>query len=131
MGIFDKLKKHNKEDNSNKKMLNVEKTNVLDSVGYDEENSKLVLLLSDGMDWSDEARHLFLLQEKLNHYIAYIETKQYLKSFPNPKQVEIQIHFLFKETDLCLKFLDQVVQIIRTSLDNTFVTIEHGTENTF
>lgn len=131
MGIFDKFKKHNTENNSNNKMLNVERTNVLDAVAYDEENSKLIMLLSDGMDWYDEARHLLLLQEKLNHYIAYIETEQYLKSYPKPKQIEIQIKFLFKETELCEKFLEQVKQIVKESLNNTTITVEHRTENAF
>lgn len=131
MGIFDKLKRHKEKETNNGEMLNIEKTNVLDAIAYDEENSKLIMLLSDGMDWHDEAKHLLLLQDKLNHYIAYIESEQYLKSYPKPEQIEIQIHFLFKETDLCKSFLEQVTQIISTSLNNTIITIEHGTENTF
>lgn len=126
MGIFSKLKR-----NSKPVTLNIEKTNTLDGVGYDEENQRLIMFLSDGMDWHDEARHLFLLQEKINNYIAYIETKQYLKSYTNVKQIEIQICFCFKETDNCIKFLKQVEKLISESLKNTFITIEHGTEDTF
>ena len=59
------------------------------------------MLLSDGMDWTNEYNHLILLQEKINHYIAYIESKQYLKYLQehsiildNVKQIEIELHFL-------------------------------------
>lgn len=130
MGLFDKFKKQSKNVNNNE-IFNVEKTNVLDAIAYDEKNSKLIMLLSDGMDWHDEPRHLLLLRDKINHYIAYIESKQYLESYSNIEQIEIQIRFLFKETDNCKKFLREVTKIISTSLQNTIVTIENGTKDTF
>lgn len=70
MSIFNLFKKE-KMDNKKEK-LNIEKTNVLDGIAFDEKNSKLILFLSDGMDWTNEYNHLILLQEKINHYIAYI-----------------------------------------------------------
>ena len=47
----------------------------------DKENSKLIMPLIDGMDWHDETKHLLLLQNKINNYIGYIESEQYLKSY--------------------------------------------------
>ena len=131
--ICNKIKEITSKKNQNRKdlRLNIEKTNILDGIGFDEKNSKLALLLADGMDWCDEYNHLMLLQEKINYYIAYIENKQYLKYLQENsidlnkiKQIEIQIHFLFKETDNCKKFLKQVEQLISTSLENTSITIE-------
>lgn len=133
MSIFNLFKKE-KMDNKKEK-LNIEKTSVLDGIAFDEKNSKLILLLSDGMDWTNEYNHLILLQEKINHYIAYIESKQYLKYLQehsiildNVKQIEIELHFLFKETENCKKFLNNVEQIISSSLENTIITIESGTK---
>ncbi len=63
------------ENNNNK--LNVENTDTIDGLAYEQETSSLILLLADGMDWSDMNRHLLLLQEKLNNYIWYIDSKQY------------------------------------------------------
>ncbi len=128
MGIFDKFKK--KVEN-NETVLNIERTNTIDGIAYDEKDLKLVLLLADGMDWHDEKNHLLLLQEKINNYIAYIEGKQYLQKYSNVEQIEIQIKFLFKETDNCKKFLEQVEKIISTSLNNTSINIEYGTEETY
>lgn len=83
------------------------------------------------MDWSDEYNHLLLLQEKINNYIAYIESKQYLEKYEDIELIDIQIKFLFKETDNCEKILEQVKKVINDSLQNTTVTIEHGAEETF
>lgn len=127
MGIFDKFKKKNKQE-----LLNIEKTNTIDGLAIDNENNKkLLMLLADGMDWSDEYNHLLLLQEKINNYIAYIESKQYLEKYEDIELIDIQIKFLFKETDNCEKFLEQVKKVINDSLQNTTVTIEHGVEETF
>lgn len=133
MGIFKFLK--NKDSKEEK--LYIERTNILDGIAFDEENSKLILLLSDVMDWHDEYNHLMLLQEKINNYIAYIESKQYLKYLQDisidpdkMKQIEIEVHFLFKETENCKKFLKVVEQVISTSLENTYITVESGTQET-
>lgn len=128
MGIFDKFKKKVK---NNETVLNIERTNTIDGIAYNEKDLKLVLLLADGMDWHDEKNHLLLLQEKINNYIAYIEGKQYLQKYSNVEQIEIQIKFLFKETDNCRKFLEQVEKIISTSLNNTSINMEYGTEETY
>ena len=112
--------------------LNLERTNTIDGVAFGKDDSKLILLLADGMDWHDETKHLLLLQEKLNNYIAYIDTKQYSEKYPDAKLIEIQVKFLFKETETCKQFLEQhVMKFIKTSLPNTTLEIEYGTQETF
>ena len=54
-------------DNNDEK-LNIENTDTIDGMAYEQDTSSLILLLADGMDWSDINRHLLLLQEKLNTY---------------------------------------------------------------
>lgn len=132
MGLLDKLK--NKIYNLKKtELLSIEKTNVLDGVAYDEKNLKLLLLLTDGADWYDEYNHLIALQEKINNYFDYIEGKQYLDTYPNAKveEVEIQIKFLFKETDNCKKFLEIVKKAVNELSIKTTVDIKSGTEDTY
>lgn len=67
--------------NNKREILNIARTNTLDVVAVDKENSKLIMPLTDGMDWHDETKHLLLLQNKINNYIGYIESEQYLKSY--------------------------------------------------
>ena len=112
-------------------VLNLERTNTIDGVAFSEDDLKLILLLADGMDWHDEQKHLLLLQEKLNNYIAYIESKQYLEKYPKAKEIEIQIKCLFKETDNGKSLLEYAIKTIETSLQNAKVLIEYGDQETF
>ncbi len=50
----------------------------VDFMDLDENNkSKLVLSISDHLDWQLEREHLYLLQEKLSNYINYILNEEY------------------------------------------------------
>ncbi len=111
--------------------LNVERSDSLDGLAYDEKTKTVKILLADGMDWSDEYNHLVLLQEKLNNYLWFIESKQYKEHFPDSENVLICVTFLFKEGENCLKLLSIFKQMIEESFKNVILTVEHGTEDTF
>lgn len=88
------------------------------------------------MDWSDEKRHLILLQEKLNSYIFYIDTKQYKEYLgglgedaANIKTIEIKISFLFKELDICGQLIDRAKEVLNNIFDNVIVIYEHGSKD--
>ena len=89
------------ENNDDK--FNIEKTDTIDGLAYEQDTSSLILLLTDGMDWSDMNRHLLLLQDKLNTYIWYIDSGQYKEKYPNVKSVELRVSFLFEEPEICRK----------------------------
>lgn len=61
--------------------LNIENTDSIDGLAFEQETSSLILLLADGMDWIDMNRHLLLLQDKLNTYIWYIDSRQYEEKY--------------------------------------------------
>lgn len=128
MGLLDKLK--NKiYDKKKTELLSIEKTNVLDGVAYDEKKFEIIFIA----DWHDEYNHLIALQEKINNYFDYIEGKQYLDTYPNSKveEVEIQIKFLFKETENCKKFLEIVKKAVNELSIKTTVNVESGTKDTY
>ena len=74
---------------NNDEKLNIENTDTIDGMAYEQDTSSLILLLADGMDWSDMNRHLLLLQDKLNTYIWYIDSGQYEEKYPNVKRIEM------------------------------------------
>lgn len=90
-------------------------TDILDGVTID--GNSLRLLLTDHLEWQErentlrEYDHLLLLQEKINAYLAYLETKQYKEQYPNNEfeSAVIEIHFKYGITENCERFL-QVVQ---------------------
>ncbi|MEG2687275.1 MAG: DUF6572 domain-containing protein [Christensenellaceae bacterium] len=89
----------------------VDNASQIDAIANDKENACLVLLITDHLSWDNEFKHLKILQDKINAYVAFIENKQYDEIYPNAgfKMVMIDIHFKYDIIDSCLKFL-QVVQ---------------------
>ena len=112
------------ENNNNK--LNVENTDTIDGLAYEQETSSLILLLADGMDWSDMNRHLLLLQEKLNNYIWYIDSKQYEEKYPVVKSIELRVSFLFQEREVCHKLLERAKQVFVDVFENVEMIVEQG-----
>lgn len=115
-------------DNNNEK-LNVESTYTIDGLAFNQETSSLILLLADGMDWIDINRHLLLLEDKLNAYIGYIDSRQYEEKYPNVERIEVRVSFLFKEPEICHKLLDRVERILANIFENIEMIVTHGTED--
>ena len=117
LGVEDKIEK-----------LNIENTDTIDGLAYEQETSILILLLADGMDWSDMNRHLLLLQEKLNTYIWYIDSRQYEEKYTDVKKIEIRVSFLFQEPEICHKLLERAKQVFLNAFENLEMIVEHGTK---
>jgi hypothetical protein len=61
--------------------MSVENTQVIDFIGFEEATGKVVLTIADHLPW-DDRDHLLLLQEKLNSYLAFIESGEIYESYP-------------------------------------------------
>ena len=89
--------------------MSVVETNKIDAMGISKDKRSLILMLSDHLDWENEANHLYLLQEKINAYLGFIETKQYEKIYSNKfESYIIDIRSKFAETGNCRKFIEVV-----------------------
>ena len=117
LGVEDKIEK-----------LNIENTDTIDGLAYEQETSILILLLADGLDWSDMNRHLLLLQEKLNTYIWYIDSRQYEEKYTDVKKIEIRVSFLFQEPEICHKLLERAKLVFLNAFENLEMIVEHGTK---
>lgn len=117
LGVEDKIEK-----------LNIENTDTIDGLAYEQETSILILLLADGMDWSDMNRHLLLLQEKLNTYIWYIDSRQYEEKYTDVKKIENRVSFLFQEPEICHKLLERAKLVFLNAFENLEMIVEHGTK---
>lgn len=98
----------------------IDNVNVIDGMGINEVNNSLRLLLTDHLQWEgdnalSEKDHLLLLQKKINAYLTFLETKQYVEKYPDIKikMAIIEIHFKYAVTDNCRKFLQTVQAEIR------------------
>lgn len=57
-----------------------------------------------------EYMDMFMLQDKLNTYIWFIDSKQYEETYPNASLsvYEIQIKFKYQPSDFCIEYLNHV-----------------------
>jgi len=63
--------------------MTVEQTNVVDAIGVERESGKVILTISDHLDWSEEDQHLSVLREKINTYVRFIEAGELKEVFPD------------------------------------------------
>ena len=90
------------------------KPTELDAIGV--VKSHLELLLVDPIGWGEEieAVHLLILQEKLNNYIYFLESKQYVERYgDNFDKKVIHITFQYSPSDNGLAFLAAVQKVLQ------------------
>ncbi|CYX02418.1 hypothetical protein HO757_04215 [Streptococcus suis] len=89
-------------------------TATIDSIGV--VDGHLELLLADGNAWLPETEqdHLLKLQEKLNNYIHFIESKQYAEGYGDDFiEKVINLTFQYAPSDNGLAFLVQVQKVLQ------------------
>jgi hypothetical protein len=95
-------------------MSTVEDTNKVDSIGIDKNSGVVILKIFDHLDWINEHDHLLLLQEKINSYLGFLESKEIYEAYPDSRdrKFQIDIAFLEKPSAKAIKFLDTVSKIV-------------------
>ena len=86
----------------------------IDAMGVSDDH--LELLLIDGNKWIEslEEEHLLKLQEKLNNYIYFLESKQYVERYgDNFDKKVIHITFQYSPSDNGLAFLAAVQKVLQ------------------
>ena len=61
--------------------MSLENTQVIDCIGFEAATGRVVLTIADHLPWNDH-EHLLLIQEKLNSYLAFIESGEIFESYP-------------------------------------------------
>ena len=106
--------------------MSVLESDKIDGVAVSGEGKVLNLLITDHLDFKDEYNHLLTLQEKINAYLGFIESEQYREIYPDSdiESVIIEIHFKYKITDNCRKFIETVNNQIG-EINTTCVIVEN------
>jgi hypothetical protein len=82
--------------------MTIDQTNVVDFIGVDPRTDKVLLLITDHLEWGDDDEfnklHMFLLQEKVNGYLGFIESGDIYKDYPKARGKEIIIRVVAKYT---------------------------------
>ncbi|PWE41412.1 DUF6572 domain-containing protein [Pseudomonas prosekii] len=99
--------------------MSIVETKVVDIIAVPEwEPKNVILVISDHLKWGDKAQqgeHLLLLQEKINTYIAFIESGEILESYPPSKGKFpiIRINGLYELPEQAEFFVDRVAQTLK------------------
>jgi hypothetical protein len=93
--------------------MSVDQVSVIDIVSKDKEG-QIVLTISDHLDWNNTREHLFMLQEKINTYLGFIESGELYEKYPEAKgrQIRIDIKFHYQPTLEASAFLDKIKPIV-------------------
>jgi hypothetical protein len=99
--------------------MSIVDTKVVDIIAVPEwEPNNVILIITDHLKWGDKAEqgeHLLLLQEKINTYIALIESGEILESYPpsKGKLPIIRINGLYELPEQAEFFVDRVAQTLK------------------
>jgi hypothetical protein len=97
--------------------MTIEQTNLIDIISTDERAGEVILTISDHLDWSETTVHLHLLQEKLNRYLAFVESGEIMEKYPNARDraVVFRVVSKFTPNPLGLAFLAKAADIIQSA----------------
>lgn len=89
--------------------MSVTDLDKVDMMGYTQGGECLRMIISDHLDWEDEEVHLWILQDKINAYLALLQDKKWRKkNAKKVKYVEILVFFVEDITESAKKFLQTV-----------------------
>jgi hypothetical protein len=63
--------------------MSISETEKIDLAHIDPRTDEVILTITDHLDWLDEPReHLWLLQEKINTYLRFVESNEIYTAMP-------------------------------------------------
>jgi hypothetical protein len=90
--------------------------NVVDIVGVDPAKGIARLIIADHLEWTSPVQeHLFLLQEKINSYLRFLEGGELEQHYPDAKgcRQEIEIAMKYEPSPDALDFIGQARDIVQ------------------
>ena len=93
--------------------MSIEERKIVDILSLDS-NRDVVLTVSDHLEWTDTDEHQCLLQDKLNDYLAFVETGDLLQQYPKAarKQVLFRVVLKYKPDQAGRIFLERARDIL-------------------
>jgi hypothetical protein len=87
--------------------MSVEDPNVIDILHSEKESGSVTLTVTDHLEWGD-GEHLLKLQDKLNKYLAFVESGEIFEQYPgaNGKTVKINVVCKFRPDSEGERFLN-------------------------
>lgn len=94
--------------------MSIEQPDVVDAIGLETSSGKVILTIADHLSWDAEDEHIIALQNKINTYIAFVESGEIHSIYPNSAGREpiIEIVMRLPPSRAGDEFLSQVRSIL-------------------
>jgi len=94
----------------------VDQISTVDVIGIDQ-TGDVILTISDHLEWDSKKEHIFILQEKVNRYLAFIESGEIHQSYPDAegRKKIISIVALHSPDEDANRFLSVAKEIVEGS----------------
>jgi hypothetical protein len=92
----------------------IDQLNVVDFAATDPTLNQVILVISDHLEWTDDDEsnklHMYLLQQKVNAYLEFVESGAIYRSYPNAvgRSVVIRVMAKFPMSGEAAKFFEKV-----------------------
>ena len=92
--------------------MGVEQAAVIDFIGIDKMSGAVHLTITDSLEWG--ADHLRLLQEKLNAYLAFVESGELYSVYPGAagRPVVLDVRLRYRPDADATLFLERAAALI-------------------
>jgi hypothetical protein len=86
--------------------MSVEEPSKIDFSVFEPQSGDVRLLITDHLDWKEGGEHLLLLQNKLNSYLAFIESGEIYTKLPKAigRKIVIEVVGKFPLSDEASRF---------------------------
>jgi hypothetical protein len=75
--------------------MTIEESNIVDSIAWHPQTEEVGLTITDHLEWTGDDQtdkeHMLLLQEKINTYLAFIQSGEIYESYPKARGRELVI----------------------------------------
>jgi len=97
--------------------MSVEDTDCIDIMRHDSAREKIILDITDHLEWDDENGHLLKLQDKLNAYLYFLKSGKVYEGHDELRGKKLVINVVFKNapTPGAIRFIEIVTPIVNNS----------------
>lgn len=104
--------------------------NIIDFMGSEKGTGNILLGISDHLDWATSPEeHLVYLQEKINNYLAFVESGELFKNNPSAKgkKIIIEVYGKYAPIEMAEKFYKIASEKIKDAgFDLRFILLQEN-----
>jgi hypothetical protein len=95
--------------------MSIEQRRVVDAIGISKQDGRAILTITDHLPWLSDKEHLLVLQDKINDYLAFLESGEIYDAYPKAhgREIEIQVVCKYPPAGNGVRFLELASETVR------------------